>query len=874
MKNTIKKAVSVLLAVTVILTSLAVAGFSASAHSNDEYFTYEVQFGEAQITGYNRKVTGTLTIPEEIDGYKVTSIGDSAFWSRKGIKKIVIPETVEEICSYAFSDCIGVQEIVFPENGNISIADHAFLGCTALEEVTIPSSVKIIDGFAFQECTALRKVYYNAVSATGNRWVFDGCNQISEFTFGDAVKDMPRLTDTKIKSIVIPEGVTEITYMAFNGCTELEEITVLGEINSVIEGVSEWGAFYGTPFYNNPANRENGVLYLGNVLIDADESVNYGNYKVKEGTVAINDYAFNQCDKLTGITLPDTIEEIGSYAFDFTAFDSEENYENGVLYAGDYAIKGLGGYDSLVIKDSVKLIADSAFTYCTMNSLTIPASVKKIGNSAFTDCKNLEKVYFEGNADEWCSIDFENKSAAPLYQGNKLYLEGQPAVDVTLSEGIEIIPDLAFSSVLLKNITIPSSVKSIGYSAFCNATALETVTAEEGVQKIGTNAFANCNSLTEFDMPDSVTEIGEFAFGLSGVTKVCLSDSLEVISENAFEGSAINEIEFGSNNKVIGRSAFWNCCNLEKIVIPESIKIIYNYAFKDCEKLKEVTFSDSLDYIGSNAFLDCKNLNKINCNGIIENAGVGVFVRCPISDKNFFYLGKNLITAFVETTDYTVKQGTKAILSEAFYSETLETIYIPASVKIIDSTAFDYVSSLKNIYVDSANTEFSSDENGVLYNKDKTKLIYYPAGKTDISFTVPDSVKEISPYAFKYSSLKNITLGKNTECIGVAAFTYNEFLRNVYIPESTSLIYDGAFNKCNEFKCVYYEGDKSEWQDIEILDDYTNANAPLFNATFIYEADSIPDTPNSIGFLDNLWITVKNRIIEMILTILHFFMII
>ena len=269
--------------------------------------------------------------------------------------------------------------------------------------------------------------------------------------------------------------VTTIGGGAFYDCSGLTSITIPDSVTSI--GRS---AFYGTAYYYDTSNWEDGVLYIGNHLIEAEETIS-ANYTVREGTKTIADGAFANCSSLTSITIGDGVTSIG----------------------------------------------DNAFNECSsLTSITIPDSVTSIGEWAFSGCDSLTSIIVDPqnsvyHSDGNCLIETESKT---LIAGCK--------TSVIPSDGSVIsIGDYAFSGCSgLTSVTIPDSVTSIGYAAFRGCDSLESVTIPDSVTSIGVWAFSGCSSLESVTIPDSVTSIGYGAFsGCSSLESVTIPDSVTSI---------------------------------------------------------------------------------------------------------------------------------------------------------------------------------------------------------------------------------------------------------------------------------------------------------------------------------------------------------
>ena len=403
-------------------------------------------------------------------------------------------------------------------------------------------------------------------------------------------------------------------------------------------------------------------------------------------------------------------------------------------------------------------------------------------------------------------------------------------------------------------ITIPSEidgkpVASIGNYAFEDCTGLTSITIPDSVTSIGNDAFLDCTGLTSITIPNSVTRIGNNAFNYcTGLTSITIPNSVTSIEDSAFKYCrGLTSITIPNSVTSIGYAAFEHCTGLTSITIPNSVTSISDWAFDGCTGLTSINVANENNYYSSN-------------NGVLFNKKKTELIRYPEGKSQ---------------TSYTIPDSVTSIGYGAFYGCTgLTSITIPDSVTSIGSNAFEYCTGLTSINVASGNNCYS-DNNGVLFNKKKTELIRYPEGKSQTSYTIPDSVTGIGDGAFwdctgltsitipnsvtsignwaffECTGLTSITIPNSVTSIGDGAFNSCTGLTSITIPDSVTSIGDWAFNGCTGLKDVYYTGSKDEWKAISIGAD----NDCLLNATIHY--NWIDD---SVLSLNRSEMTVSNNV--------------
>ena len=692
---------------------LCVVCAGAETYGDFEYSVLDD--GTVEISGYNGSAE-KVDIPEKIDGKSVTSIGYRAFEYCASLTNVAIPNGVTEICANAFSGCTSLTSITIP-NSVTEIGSWAFNGCTSLTSITIPDGVTNIGMSAFDWCRDLESITIpNSVTSIGES-AFRYC--------------------TNLKGITIPSGVTSIGNGAFENCTNLTEIKV-----------STKNAKYVSV---------NGVLYNKNktTIMCYPAGKKDKSYKIINSVSSIIANAFSGCDSITNITIPNSVTEIGSSAFSRCTSLTSITIPNSVTEIYDYTFEHCTSLKSITIPNSVTSIGYRAFEYCTsLTNVAIPNSVTEIGSSAFSRCTSLKSITIPNSVTSIGESAFEDCSSL---------------TNITIPNSVTEICGSAFEDCSsLTNITIPNSVTKIGWYAFKGCTSLKSITIPNSVTNIGGWAFSDCTSLTSITIPDSVTEIGSGAFsGCTSLTNITILNSVTDIGRSAFEDcSSLTNITIPNSVTSIGESAFEDCSSLTNITIPNSVTDIGRSAFSGCTSIKSITIPDSVTSIGSSAFSGCRSLTSI-----------------------------------------TIPNSETDIGSSAFYGCTsLTSVTIPDRVTSIDSSAFGGCSSLTAINVATENQNYIS-VNGVLYNKDKTTIMRYPAGKKDKNYKIPDGVTSIDDYTFKDCiSLTSITIPDGVTSIGSSAFEGCTSLASITIPDSVTSIDRYAFCGCTSLTNITIPG--------------------------------------------------------------------
>ena len=685
---------------------------------------------------YNLDLSGisNTTLPNEVFSGKssllsivlpngLTQIANSAFANSR-ITSITIPNSVTSIGREAFRGCSNLTSVTIP-NSVTSIGIVAFDGCSSVTSISIPNSVTSIGNGAFQNCSSLTSVTWNIKSCQNFSFIdlppFNRCFAITTFIFGDEVEsipaylchDMDKLTEITISnsvtsigeytfsgcssltSVTIPNSVTSIGNNAFKGCSALTSVTIpnsvtstgnnafkdCSSLTSVTWDIKTCRDFDSSnrPFENCPAIT---TFIFGDEVKSIPAYLCYNMDKLTEITIpnsvtSIGNSTFSNCYRLTSVTIPNSVTSIGNSAFSGCSSLTSVTIPNSVTSIGNEAFNRCSSLTSVTIPNSVTSIGNNAFKGCSaLTSVTIPNSVTSTGNNAFKDCSSLT------------SVTWDIKTCRDFDSSNRPF-ENCPAITTFIfGDEVKSIPAyLCYNMDKLTEITIPNSVTSIGNSTFSNCYRLTSVTIPNSVTSIGSSTFKNCSSLTSviwnikscqnFDSSNRPFD------GCSAITTFTLGDEVESIPAYLCYDMRLTEITIPNSVTSIGNSTFRNCSSLTSITIPNSVISIGDNAFEGCSSLTSVIIPNSMTSIGSSTFKNCSSLTSVIWN----------IKSCQDFDSsNRPFDGCTAITTF------SVGDEVEYIPAYLCYNmDKLMEITMPNSVTGVGDSAFEGCSGLRSI---------------------------------------------------------------------------------------------------------------------------------------------------------------------------------
>ena len=584
---------------------------------------------------------------------------------------------------------------------------------------------------------------------------------------GYAFEDCSSLT-----SVTIPNSVTSIGDKAFYDCSSLTSVTIPNSVTSI-----GYEAFWYTGIYNDTSNWENHVLYIDNCLIRAEKTIS-GACIIKESTRLIASNAFEHCDSLSSVTIPNSVTSIGSFAF-----------------------RGCSSLTSVTIPNSVTSIEYHTFYECSnLQSLTIGAGVLYIGSQESTPVKviwlpNTPPSGYKNLAGKINYIpnnqySFPNAYIYP-FLSSMFETDGAKYIPISPSERTCDVIDCIYDSTNLQ-IAIDSTVIFQGvemntknimpYAFYKNDFIREVSLGNSG--NIENSAFGNCSNLQTATISNTGT-IGSYAFyGCSSLTTARLGNSIKALGDNAFYGcSSLQAITIPNSVGSVGEECFRNCSNMISAVIEDGLATIKDYTFQNCRALESLRIGNRVTTIETRAFENCSSLAKITIPQSITGITNNVFKGCT-----------SLADVIIEDRSTKLELGSNGS-SPLFVDCPLDSVYIGGKITYNTSKNSGYSPFYRNT---SLRTITITDQEEQIYENE-----FF--GCTNLKkVIVGHGIKNIGNRAFSgCSSLDKFSFGSNVESIGAEAFSdcvnMTQIISSASIPPVCGT---QALDDINKWSCV------------------------------------------------------------------------
>lgn len=474
--------------------------------------------------------------------------------------------------------------------------------------------------------------------------------------------------DEEVYKVIVPENIVRLGDQAFYSCTNLYQIKLHDKIQRIGKQ-----AFEKTELYEDADNWSDGVLYIGDALIKANPDMISETYQIKEGTRLIADGAFENCENLATIELPDTVEYVGADAFLGTSLmNNKENWSNNALIIGHVLIAVDKEYNGVFsVPDGIRTIADCAFEHAKVTEVTTPDTLKFIGFNAFWDCQELISVSLGSSV--------ETLGRGPFRMCNKLQV-------ISVHEDNE---NFAVSDGVLYNHQLSSVVR-------CPQMTQGKVVLPHTIKKINAYAFEWCTEIESIEIPEGCVFIGNSAFSrCENLSDVILPETLEYIDTSAFSYcNSIESISIPDNVYYLGKYAFNCCLNLKEVEIGDGIDELKYCLFESCEKLNKVTLGDNIRVIDDTAFLFTRYVSNVS------NYQNGLLVS---SDRYLIKVAHDVTNCYIPNGIAIIADGAFEYPSEEGW---LSEVHVPSSIERMNWGAFHEVPETTPIYFDGSIERF------------------------------------------------------------------------------------------------------------------------------------------------------------------------
>lgn len=826
-----------------------------------------VTFGNSVTTVNDNMFSDCTNLSSVTLGSGITKIGESAFRGT-ALASIDIPASVTKINNSAFNGCSDLTAInVNSGNSIYSSYDGVLYNIdqtiivvfpAGKTTVTLPSTVANLKSDAFAN-SKLQSITLPNTLTVINSGLFSGCSDLTSIDIPSSVTQIGEsaFASTGLQKVTIPASVKSIDHGAFYRCTNLKEFVIADREDSIYISSD---VFYHYGYFDDENIPKTAIetLHMGGYIIPTEDRYNHypniifsesplKNITFGSSVTGIAGKLFYGCKDLTTVKLPETISNIGAYAF-----------------------KG-SGLTSIEIPNSVETIGDLAFSSTALASIEIPASVTSIGVGLIAGCPNLATITVDAGNTVYSAVD----NILYLINRTDQVLMACPATktSVSIPGTVTTIAPYAFYGCLnFNSFELPDNVMYIGEYAFAGCSNLTKIVLGTGIGYIGDDAFSGVplaeiqckasrcprlNNSIEYIFPAVDLQLCKLVVpsryinsykqnyywsGFQNITgeefddMVILVESIEINTEGLPTTLRIGEsVQYPLviTPEDANEPIYWQSSSPEKVSVDKDGKITVlasdNYprhgiwAFTKYVTAEgyqmavydnvEITLSGeimtyeidglfySLDKDNNTATVFYENKNTVDNwerEELRDNyaALTEVVIPSTVTFDGETYtvtaIGEYAFNHCSKLTSVSIPESVTSINQFAFYGcSSLTSVELPAAIVELSPLAFAYCSDLTEIKVKAGNTAFSSID-GVVYGNNNTELIAFPAGKETVS--IPQSVTAIGNYAFAGSRIiTEIDVPDNVKTIGKYAFTDCFNLKQVTLGTGLEKIDTAAF---------------------------------------------------------------------------------
>ena len=810
----------------------------------------------------------------------VTSIFDQSFVDCTNLEQISIPDSVTEIGAFAFYGCDSLTSVTIPAEVD-TIVTGAFAGCAKLTRITVAednSDYCDVDGVLFDK-------------AKTTLWTYPAGRKATSYTIPEGVTTIQVSSFTaagNLTEIILPNGVSEIGNGAFSSCDQLEKITLPDSISRIGHGAFQLCGSLKEVCYTGTEAQWSSVTIeeMNEALTSAqiqyqgqDDSIASGSCGAEgdnltwalsnDGTLTIS--GTGAMATYTGVS-PDGTQGTPAPWYSDRGSITEIVIQEGVTSIGSWAFNNCTNVTNVSLPDSLAAIGEAAFFGCSgLTEVTIPSSITELGNLNFAYCTGLTSISLPDSLQ---------------VIGDNAFLGCTRLRSIAIPESVSYIGGGSFQGCTgLASVNIPSSVASIGMYAFFDCTALKAVTIPDTVMFIGDWAFGFYGEATPYSKIDgfaiTTPRVSEGYFyarehGIALKTQgvfvpnfmfvgVAARDlTVNAYYDNAVLGSIpkgdkvqpyvvsyMNVGEDPDQGLVMGMqdadgTITWGKFSAEELADTSKELVRGWVSLSGVQEVPHGECGDSLTWMLVDGVLTISGTGEMDGMVAQNIVCVGPWkankddIRSVVIEEGVTSIGAQCFTYCTNLESVTIPGTVETIGHFAFFGTGLKQVSIPASVREIGHAAFSNCTALERIVAEGSNADANFRVvDGVLYDKDMTRLQVYPAAKPEASFTVPDSVTYIDDCACVSAQFTQVLLPQGLTGIGHDAFAGCANLESISIPSSVSTIRYDAFWRCGSLTEITFAHSSTDSLSIDNNAFGLNSSTNVATKVLVPNTDSI-----------------------------------